>query len=113
MYLYQSKQYIHVFIDLSLLQFRTQLQMSELLSGGKMDFASEHGLGQWTFCIVRQSRPVHVKSISLSATQTLAHRIQQYSYINTKLCPSFSFNKCIFFSPMLILTCDASYCIIP
>lgn len=51
MYLYQSKQYIHVFIDLSLLQFRTQLQMSELLSGGKMDFASEHGLGLFVLCV--------------------------------------------------------------
>lgn len=44
MYLYQTKQYIHVFIDLRLLQFRTQLQMSKLLSGGKMDFASEHSV---------------------------------------------------------------------
>lgn len=51
MYLYQTKQYIHVFIDLRLLQFRTQLQMSKLLSGGKMDFSSEHGLGLFVVCV--------------------------------------------------------------
>lgn len=53
MYLYQTKQYtcIHVFIDLRLLQFRTQLQMSKVLSGGKMDFASEHSVGLSVVCV--------------------------------------------------------------